>query len=284
MCRSIHRKRAFFLSFMNSIDLVAILPTYVILAVPSLSKLSIAKLFRIMRVLRIFKLSRHSNGLQVLAKTGMACKHELGLLLFCLLVFSLLFSAVLFFAEENMVNTGFESIPHTMWWAVVTITTVGYGDLAPETTLGRSVLARCGDQRERCGRGAKDSCADIRKLILRFMSQDHGLCVRGDGRGYGRAAHLSHILDFQRKVPRTQSGHSSQSQTRRAEAGADIQIARYVLLDTRPHMGIQKGAVECIWVQCGWGGSTGRALSAGLGRKEVDVCTPMSRCASSARR
>jgi voltage-gated potassium channel len=124
---------------MNNIDLIGIVPTYVIRAFPSLSQLGVAKLFRIMRVLRIFKLSRHSNGLQVLAKTGMACKHELGLLLFCLLVFSLLFSAVLFFAEEDVGGTGFESIPHTMWWAVVTITTVGYGDLAPETYLGRCV-------------------------------------------------------------------------------------------------------------------------------------------------
>ena len=72
-----------------------------------------------------------------------ACSGELALLFFCLVVFSLLFSAVLYFFEEKVENTGFESIPHTMWWAVVTITTVGYGDLSPETSAGQVMGSVC---------------------------------------------------------------------------------------------------------------------------------------------
>ena len=125
---------------MNLIDVIAIVPSYVVLAFPSLRSLGGAKIFRVLRILRIFKLSRHSDGIQVLGKTAIACREELALLLFCLVIFSLLFSALLYFSEEKVPETRFESIPHAMWWAVVTITTVGYGDLAPETTLGRSVV------------------------------------------------------------------------------------------------------------------------------------------------
>ena len=66
------------------------------------------KLFRVLRILRIFKLSRHSSGLQVLFDTAKACQEELIMLLFCLMMFSLLFSALLFFAEDGQ-DGGFDS-------------------------------------------------------------------------------------------------------------------------------------------------------------------------------
>ena len=145
VCRFLvaNRKVLFWLQPMNLVDVVAIAPSWFLMAFPAWSQLGAARVFRILRVLRIFKLSRHSQGLQVLAKTGTACRDELGLLLFCLVVFSLLFSSLLFFSEFNIPGTGFESIPHTMWWAVVTITTVGYGDLSPESTLGRYAPFLC---------------------------------------------------------------------------------------------------------------------------------------------
>lgn len=120
---------------------MAILPSYVTYLVQAARDLSGAKLFRVVRVLRILKLVRHSDGMMVISKTARACSDELGLLLFCLLVSSIVFSSLVFYAESQVVpqgrNPAFLSIPHTMWWAVVTMTTIGYGDLYPSTGLGQ---------------------------------------------------------------------------------------------------------------------------------------------------
>ena len=103
-----NNKKRFLTRPMNVIDVIAIAPFYVTLVLPAAAGWDLSKVLRILRVLRIFKLSRHSNGLQVLFETAKACQEELMLLLFCLLVFSLLFSALLFFAEQGQ-DQGFES-------------------------------------------------------------------------------------------------------------------------------------------------------------------------------
>uniref|UniRef100_A0A286Y5Z4 Potassium voltage-gated channel subfamily A member 7 n=2 Tax=Cavia porcellus TaxID=10141 RepID=A0A286Y5Z4_CAVPO len=145
-------KAIFFKNVMNLIDFVAILPYFVALGTelarqrgvgqPAMS-LAILRVIRLVRVFRIFKLSRHSKGLQILGQTLRASMRELGLLIFFLFIGVVLFSSAVYFAEVDSVESHFSSIPESFWWAVVTMTTVGYGDMAPVTVGGKIVGSLC---------------------------------------------------------------------------------------------------------------------------------------------
>ncbi|KAF7239618.1 Potassium voltage-gated channel subfamily A member 7 [Varanus komodoensis] len=145
-------KPAFFKNIMNIIDFVAIIPYFVALGTefarqrgvgqPAMS-LAILRVIRLVRVFRIFKLSRHSKGLQILGQTLKASMRELGLLIFFLFIGVILFSSAVYFAEADHDDTNFSSIPAAFWWAVVTMTTVGYGDMYPETVGGKIVGSLC---------------------------------------------------------------------------------------------------------------------------------------------
>jgi len=129
-------KCKFVVSVLNVIDLVAILPFFITLPMKeptSVSSLAILRCVRLVRVFRIFKLSRYSRGLQILGHTLKASLRELGLLFFFLCVGVILFSSAVYYAEYGTSGTKFRSIPHSFWWSIITMTTVGYGDMVPET-------------------------------------------------------------------------------------------------------------------------------------------------------
>ncbi|XP_042360638.1 potassium voltage-gated channel subfamily A member 1 [Plectropomus leopardus] len=141
----------FFKDVMNTIDFFAIIPYFVTLgteltkdkdAQPSVS-LALIRVIRLVRVFRIFKLSRHSKGLQILGQTLKASLRELALLIFFLFIGVILFSSAVYFAEVDSPDTAFTSIPEAFWWAVVSMTTVGYGDMYPETVGGKLVGSMC---------------------------------------------------------------------------------------------------------------------------------------------
>ncbi|KAJ3600926.1 hypothetical protein NHX12_031899 [Muraenolepis orangiensis] len=141
----------FFKDVMNTIDFFAIIPYFVTLGTelakekgepPSVS-LALIRIIRLVRVFRIFKLSRHSKGLQILGQTLKASLRELALLIFFLFIGVILFSSAVYFAEVDNPETAFTSIPEAFWWAVVSMTTVGYGDMYPETVGGKLVGSMC---------------------------------------------------------------------------------------------------------------------------------------------
>lgn len=138
------QKLLFVRSFLNLIDIVAILPYYITLPMQDTkaSSFGVLRVIRLVRVFRIFKLSRHSRGLQILGHTLRASLRELGLLIFFLLIGVILFSSAVYYAEGES-ETDFKSIPDAFWWAVVTMTTVGYGDMKPTTVWGKIVGSLC---------------------------------------------------------------------------------------------------------------------------------------------
>uniref|UniRef100_A0A8B9P0I9 BTB domain-containing protein n=1 Tax=Apteryx owenii TaxID=8824 RepID=A0A8B9P0I9_APTOW len=146
-------KPEFSRNIMNIIDIVAIIPYFITLGTElaqhnnggqqQAMSLAILRVIRLVRVFRIFKLSRHSKGLQILGKTLQASMRELGLLIFFLFIGVILFSSAVYFAETDDPDSLFTSIPDAFWWAVVSMTTVGYGDMYPMTIGGKIVGSLC---------------------------------------------------------------------------------------------------------------------------------------------
>ena len=131
-------KIKFLKGVLNILDLLSILPFYVTLSVAkeSAGSIGILRVMRVIRVCRIFKLTRHSKGLHILGNTLYASINELIMLMLFLVIGVVLFASGAYYAEEAT-NPKFESIPAAFWWAVVTMTTVGYGDVSPITTVGK---------------------------------------------------------------------------------------------------------------------------------------------------
>lgn len=149
-------KLAFSRSIVNIIDFTATLSFYIDLLLPSIlqsaggsangqtaaaaaANTDILEFFSIIRIMRLFKLTRHSAGLKILVQTFKASAGELMLLVFFLLLGIVIFASLIYYAERIQTNpdNDFNSIPLGLWWALVTMTTVGYGDLIPKTYLGK---------------------------------------------------------------------------------------------------------------------------------------------------
>ncbi|EFB23919.1 hypothetical protein PANDA_006241, partial [Ailuropoda melanoleuca] len=151
-------KVEFLKSSLNIIDCVAILPFYLEVGLSGLSSkaakdvLGFLRVVRFVRILRIFKLTRHFVGLRVLGHTLRASTNEFLLLIIFLALGVLIFATMIYYAERigadpddilGSNHTYFKNIPIGFWWAVVTMTTLGYGDMYPKTWSGMLVGALC---------------------------------------------------------------------------------------------------------------------------------------------
>ena len=136
----------FFKQTMNLIDFVAILPFYVEIALGSIigdtSNTRIVRIIRLVRVFRVLKLGGRFGKMQVVGTAVMESMDMLGMLMFLLILSMVLFSTLAYYAElSGDVKDDFPSIPATFWWCIVTLMTVGYGDVIPVTPLGKLVAS-----------------------------------------------------------------------------------------------------------------------------------------------
>ena len=106
---------------------------------------AIADALLMIRLLRLFRFFRLLYGLQILLHTLKASSYELGLLLLILFIPVVLFSSIIYYVERTMdnIHTKFRSIPESFWWSLITMTTVGYGDITPKTWLGKIIGGAC---------------------------------------------------------------------------------------------------------------------------------------------
>ena len=142
--------RRFFSSFLNIIDTISVVLFIVEIAINNthiieIHKMSIVDALFVLRVLRVFRicrLAKHHKGLEVLIYTLKASFREILLLLLFLFIGVLVFGSIIYCTDHNT-NSKFNSIGTSFWWAIITMTTVGYGDMVPTSDLGKVVGALC---------------------------------------------------------------------------------------------------------------------------------------------
>lgn len=131
--------RAYITSFYGVVDLLAIIPTYIAVLVPSLSMLLIVRLLRVLRIFRILKLFHYTGEANVLVRSMLMARHKIFVFLFSIVIVVIIYGSLMYIVEGPIF--GFTSIPRSIYWAIVTVTTVGYGDITPHTILGQAIAA-----------------------------------------------------------------------------------------------------------------------------------------------
>jgi len=127
-------------SFYGIIDLLSILPTYLSLLIPGTHTLMIIRALRLFRVFRIFKLAHFLKEGHLILNALKASRAKITVFLVFILLIVMIMGSLMYLIESEA-NTGFTSIPRSIYWAIVTLTTVGYGDIAPQTAEGQFVAA-----------------------------------------------------------------------------------------------------------------------------------------------
>jgi voltage-gated potassium channel len=122
-------------SFYGVVDLLAIVPTYVSLLVPGSQYLLVVRILRLLRVFRMLRLSEYLVQADVLIRALRASRFKISVFLLTVTTLVVIVGAIMYVVEGEA--NGFVDIPTSIYWAVVTLTTVGYGDLAPKTALGQ---------------------------------------------------------------------------------------------------------------------------------------------------
>ncbi len=132
---TIRNKKEYIFSFFGVIDFLAILPFYMSLFIPITKYFLILRMLRMLRVFRIFNLLDFMNDGKFIVTALKNSSRKIYIFLMFLVIFSVIVGSMMFMVEGH--REGFESIPQSIYWAVVTVTTVGYGDVSPGTPLGK---------------------------------------------------------------------------------------------------------------------------------------------------
>lgn len=126
-------------SFYGIIDLLSILPTYLGIFFAGTRSLLVIRALRLLRVFRVLKLSRYTNAATTITEALRASAVKISVFLFAVLMMVIIIGTTMYLIEGK--ENGFKNIPTSIYWAIVTLTTVGYGDIAPVTTVGKVIAS-----------------------------------------------------------------------------------------------------------------------------------------------
>ena len=136
---AVQSKRRYALSFFGIVDLFSIIPTYLSVLLPGAQFLVIIRVLRVLRVFRVLKLVRYLGEAQTLGRALAASRYRIAVFLITVLTLVVILGSFMYLIEGA--DAGFTSIPVSVYWAVVTLTTVGFGDITPDTAVGQFLAA-----------------------------------------------------------------------------------------------------------------------------------------------
>ncbi len=126
-------------SFYGMVDLLAILPTYFSILLPGSQYLLVIRILRVLRIFRVFKLVQYLGEASLLMQALRASRRKITVFLFTVLTLVCIFGSFMYLIEDA--SSGFTSIPRSIYWSIVTLTTVGYGDISPQTNFGQLIAS-----------------------------------------------------------------------------------------------------------------------------------------------
>ena len=126
-------------SFYGVVDLLALLPTYIAIFFTGAQYMLVVRLLRVLRLFRILKMFRYSKEANLLMRSTWNSRRKILVFLFVVIVSAVIFGALMYVIEGP--ENGFTSIPESIYWSIVTITTVGYGDISPHTPFGKMLAS-----------------------------------------------------------------------------------------------------------------------------------------------
>ena len=135
----VKRPSSYIFSFFGIIDLLAVIPTYLSMLMPGTEVLAVIRVLRVLRVFRVLKLVQYMGEADLLIKALVASRRKIYIFLFFVMNLVIILGSVMYLIEGE--TPGFTSIPSAIYWAIVTLTTVGYGDISPSTGIGQAIAA-----------------------------------------------------------------------------------------------------------------------------------------------
>ena len=126
-------------SFFGIVDLLAIIPTYISLFFPGSQFLGVVRVLRLLRIFRVLKLVQYMSEIKILTQALYASRRKIEVFLYGVITLVIILGSLMYLIEGE--ENGFTSIPRGIYWAIVTMTTVGYGDISPKTNLGQALAS-----------------------------------------------------------------------------------------------------------------------------------------------